>query len=351
MKTIRLLHLMKSFDIGGVERSTITYSNQLTTLIESVAIFAKEGRLNHSNIVNKNVSMFYTIGKISNPFTSLFNLIKIIAIIFKTNINVIHYHHRIYVPFIRIIKLLFPSVKIIYTHHSVFHDDKNKLIFADLKIAISESTRNDLAKYLKSNIKLIPHGIELIPNKIIDHEINTIGYVGRFHESKGIFTLLKAFKSLVTQKNGIKLVLYGEGDQFEKILNFIHTNNLQKEITICPPTIDLQCIYKNIDLLIVPSINLEGFGLVIIEAMSFSIPVIASDLESFKEVIIHEATGLIFENNNIESLKENIVRIIDDQNLRKKITSKAIGLIRTNFDANNYIKHYLDEVKRLLENN
>ena len=154
MKQIHLLQLIRSYNIGGAERSTIVYSNYLSFHIAYVSIFAQKGRFNYSNIINKNVRLFYSIGKISNPFTFLFNLILIIRIILLKKINVIHYHQRIYIPFIIILKILLPKIKFLYTHHSVFSDRLNHLIIADIYIAISNSVKNDLLKYSKSPILL-----------------------------------------------------------------------------------------------------------------------------------------------------------------------------------------------------
>lgn len=349
MRTIRLLHLIKTFDIGGVERSTITYSNQLITFVGTIAIFAQKGKLDHSNIIHKNVSMFYSFGNISNPFTTFFNLLKIIRVIVTKKINVVNYHQRIYIPFIAIIKILFPGLKIIYTHHNVFNDVLNKLIIADLKIAISKSTKEDLQKFLISNIIVLKHGLEIISHKNKnDRKFKNIGYVGRFTKVKGIFVLLEAFRDLSSINKNINLILVGEGKEQKGIIKYITQNHLETRVFIKEPTFLLSKIYEDLDCVVLPSEKHEGFGLVLAEAMSFGIPVIASDLETFKEIVMHETTGLIFKVGDVDSLKEQLMRIIDDKFIREKIIDNSIKLIETNYDIRNHIKEYLVTVNTLI---
>ena len=65
MSPIRLLQMMKKFDIGGVERSTINLSNKLADHLEYIAIFAGKGKLDHSNIITGKVNIFFSYENIA----------------------------------------------------------------------------------------------------------------------------------------------------------------------------------------------------------------------------------------------------------------------------------------------
>ncbi len=333
MDSTRLLQLIKTFDIGGVERSTINFSNQLADRIDFVGIFAQKGFFNHSNIVKNKVNQFYSIGELSNPFFFFLNLFRIIRIIINHSINIINYHQRILIPYIILIRLFFPTIKIIYSHHNVFNDYLNIFLKADVYLAFSIALKHDLKNVSKSPIVLLNHKIDIIENRSSIYEsINVIGYVGRFEKLKGVYLLLDAFVNISNMFSNLKLVMIGVGKEKSAIKKYIAQNNIVNKVIVKNPEVDLAEIYKGIDCLVVPSEKNEGFGLVIIEAMGNNIPVIASDLEPFQEIIQNNITGLLFERGNVESLIIQLQRVITDNKLRTDI-------IRNGFEyASKYFK-------------
>lgn len=336
MNNTRLLHLIKTLDVGGVERSTINVSNQLADRIEFVGIFARKGIFDHTNIVDKKVKLFYSVCDVSSPFLYIINLFAIIKIIVCNKINIINYHQRIYVLYIHIIRIIFPSVKIIYSHHNIFKDYLNKFLKADIYIAFSKASKQDLLDANKKPIVLLNHSIE-IPLRVnaLKESVNVIGFVGRFEKHKGIYLLIETFLSLLKINNDLRLILVGEGKEKYRILKYININSLQNNILVGKQEIYLEDIYKDIDCLVVPSQRHEGFGLVIIEAMAYKIPVIASDLEPFKELIQHDFNGLLFERNNINSLKTQMQRIISEKELRERLAENGFTFVSKNYTLKN----------------
>ncbi len=348
LNKIRIVHLLKNLEIGGIERSTINLSNNLTDELDLVIIWAEKGIL--SQLIKKSVKLKLILrnNRIASPFFFLYNFYRLLDIVRSQRVNVVHYHFRIFLPYVLLIKLFHPDIKVIYTHHNVFNDFITRFLYADYYIAISKVTEAELKKN-KKNCFFIKHGIELQPEKNIFKKegIKNIGYVGRFNESKGIFTLLRAFHSLTLERNDLKLFLFGEGEQKAEIVNFINKNTLNNFVYIYPPSSDLSNIYSKIDLLILPSIKLEGFGLVLIEAMSFGIPVIVSDLPVFKETITNNENGLIFERNNLYDLIMKITELIENNNLRNKIIANAKLKVMENSDLKKMCDEYIELYTKL----
>lgn len=210
LKNISLLHLMKTFDIGGVEKSTINYSNQISNRIKKVNILAFKGSFDYKNIITPKVKTYFFPYIINhNPITFFMNARVFINVLKKQKINYIHYHQRIFIIYILLVKLFYTKIKIIYTGHNVFNDFINKLLIADRFIAVSLAVKKDLVKANKKNVHLIYHGIY----KETKEEIKDIhktplnfGYVGRFIKIKGILTLLKAFKLFQEKYSQYKLI-------------------------------------------------------------------------------------------------------------------------------------------------
>lgn len=141
---IRLLHLLKSLEIGGIEKSTITYSNILVNKLDSVGIFSRKGRFTKENIIDKKVQLFSNVkGTIGLNKYFLMNLFYLIGVVRQHQINLIFYHFRIYLPFIIIIRFFFPKTKVVYIAHSCFNDLLNYLVYANNYIAISNLAERD----------------------------------------------------------------------------------------------------------------------------------------------------------------------------------------------------------------
>ncbi len=128
-------------------------------------------------------------------------------------------------------------------------------------------------------------------------------YVGRLAEVKNLQLLISVFNSLPQ----LTLEVVGFGP-LEQELKAISRGNIKFLGAI--ENEKLEVIYKRADVFILPS-SIEPWGLVIEEALNNGIPVIVSDHVGCREDLVTENTGLVFENNNAESLKQCITRVMD----------------------------------------
>lgn len=343
-ENIRLLHLIKSLDMGGIEKSTILYSNFLQEKLDFIGIYASKGFYDKSNLLNTKIKRYYPPKDVWEKRFFLKTLKHLFFIIRDEQITHLHYHHRIYIPYIFFIKQRFPKLKIIYTHHSVFNDFINHFIIADRIIALNKITEADLQKKLHSKLKLIPHGV-IIPtsngnsSQPIDR-IRNIGYVGRFDKSKGILELLDAFHKALKIKPELKLTLVGNGPLLNQILIMKNKLNLDNKLIIKNPHALEEEIYSEIDLLIMPSKNLEGFGLSVVEAMTRHIPVIVNDIPALREIVKNNFNGLVFQND----LEKKIISLVQNASLYNKLQDRAYLTVSENYNINKTVKSYFDEV-------
>lgn len=166
-----------------------------------------------------------------------------------------------------------------------------------------------------------PH-LHLVEGKYILH-------VGTFDKRKNIPFLIKAFKELIQQGHqDLKLVLVGSSN---KKMNSDATMEIQelandpalKDKIILTGYLDrgdLLTMYKNAFLYVFPSIN-EGFGLPILEAFKFQLPLLIANNTCMPEVAGNAAIG--FDPNNIADLVFQLNRIIDDASLRNELIQKG----------------------------
>jgi len=133
-------------------------------------------------------------------------------------------------------------------------------------------------------------------------------YVGNFYPHKNIERLIEAFADL---KDDYRLILLGPNDYFSrKILQMIDRLGQEKRILLRADSgcEDLVFFYKHAAALIHPSLS-EGFGLPIVEAAYHNLPIIASNIDVFKELLGNRY--LCFDPNSVDNIKNKLKEFID----------------------------------------
>jgi len=205
-------------------------------------------------------------------------------------------------------------------------------------IVPSESTKKDLIKFYgteENKIKVIHHGISSIKYQILNSKQNKkdfdILFIGRLEKRKNVTSLIKAFDifkkniqySIPSTQDNIQLTLVGKaGFEFQEIKKVIQ-KSLYKDNIILRNYIsesERNKLYQNADLFILPSFY-EGFGLPVLEAMSYDIPVICSNNSSLPEIAGDAA--LLINPNDIEKIAEAMKKVFSDNSLRNKMIEKG----------------------------
>lgn len=225
---------------------------------------------------------------------------------------------------------------------------------ADKILAISEQTKRDLIVFLgiyPEKIDVVYQGCsEIYFNQFseVEKEKVRLKYslpkdfilnVGTIEPRKNALLIVKALKNA---KIKAPLVLLGKKTSYsEKIKAFVNENKMQNQVYFLHDVdfYDLPAIYQCAKIFVYPSF-FEGFGIPIIEAYNSGVPTITSDIAIFKEVA-GNAT-LFFENNNIESLSEKLLFLLENENEQKKYIE--LGYKRADFYKGEKIATDLMEV-------
>jgi len=147
-------------------------------------------------------------------------------------------------------------------------------------------------------------------------------YAGRLSKEKGIDFLIDVFKGL--KENFLRLHIVGDGPQKEYLENLAGKS---KRI-IFYGKVDHRRIsdfYKTVDILVLPSIWYEVFGMVIIEAFSFGVIAVASDIGGIKEIIQNGHNGFLFSPKNKENLEvifRNLIYYFKEKKEELELLSK-----------------------------
>ena len=210
----------------------------------------------------------------------------------------------------------------------------------DTIISDSISTKQDCIKLLnipEKRIRVIPLAADeryrpikkkepIIQEMMNEYNIKYpfILFVGTLEKRKNVPTLIKAFYKLKKSKLEHKLVIVGgKGWKYSQIFDLIEELKLQKDVifTDYVSDEDLVKLYNTADLFVYPSLY-EGFGLPPLEAMACGCPVITSNTSSLPEVV--GDAGIMIDPYDIDSLKESMLKILTDPELREEMSRKSL---------------------------
>lgn len=219
--------------------------------------------------------------------------------------------------------------------------------------AISDSTKNDIINQYKikaGKITIIPCALNKTIFKPSGHKKNfnkKLLFVGRLVPRKNIMSLVKIMRLLVNIDKGFILSTVGEGENayVKKIKAEILKNNLQKNIIFYGKVTDnkLNKLYKSNCIFVFTSL-VEGFGLVLLEAMSKGLPVIAYNVNGVKDVIINNVSGYLVKPFDYQDFRNKILCLNKNNSIYQQMSKNALKRV-DDFSWNLSIPKLINEIK------
>ncbi|MFI5377999.1 MAG: glycosyltransferase family 4 protein [Tepidisphaerales bacterium] len=204
-----------------------------------------------------------------------------------------------------------------------------------------------------SQIQIIPNAIDPADFNITPLPVSTpahIGFIGRLDPIKRVGDLIEAIAILTDEARlqnwgrrprrplgsdpgrptgasaplfrDVVLHIFGDGPERPRLERQIGDLGLQRHVTLHGAVPRPQDALEQISVLVLPSAA-EGFGLVLIEAMAAGVPVIATDAPGIRDVVRHDHTGILVPICSPASLAFAIQRLLDDGQLRQRLTAAA----------------------------
>ena len=321
----------------------------------------KNDKTKIEEIVGCNIKIIYAASK---PFSFLSN-IEIPYLIKKNNIDIFHATHFDIPLFIVLVqcKLISTIHDIIPLKYSYVYK-KGLLKYCYFKfmfsmcvllskkiITVSEYSKKDLIEYF--NIK--PEKIVVIYNSFsgkVTHEtkrneLNNVLFVGTNFEHKNILCVVKAIKILKDKGFDVHFDIAGARRDYTNIIeDYIKENQLENNIKVWEKVSEEQLdkLYRNANLYVYPSL-VEGFGIPLLEAMSYCLPVISSNKTVMPEIV--GDAGILIEPTP-ENFAEKIEYLINNPKEIGLIVEKGLDRIRDFLPDkfNREILNFYDEVMK-----
>jgi glycosyltransferase involved in cell wall biosynthesis len=370
---MKILQLVKYYypSKGGMESVVKNLSEGLVNLDDNinVTVYANNHKRSLKSTSFSFKKLFIIIEKTSlffksQPLNFRYKLLKKLI----SESDIIHHHYPY--PNIEISLLMHKNLlankKFIITWHANIENSRwfffkrgyNFLINRILKLAdciIITSPilliQSEILKKYKDKVFEIPLSYDqslcfnALPRKFPLSRKFRILFVGKLRKYKGLNFLIDAVKDL-----DIQLSIVGSGEEEIYLTELVANYNIQNKIFFAKDlnNLQLQQIYRESDLFVLPSINeAEAFGVVQLEAMANGIPVINTKLNSgVPFVSIHEYSGLTVQPSNSIQLKNAILRILQDPVLYEKLSLNALKR-SSEFTTEKMLRNYLNVYKSI----
>lgn len=172
-------------------------------------------------------------------------------------------------------------------------------------------------------IKVIPNVTRCDHGYMSDMSSHRAICVGRFRYEKGFDRVIKAWKHVYIKHKDWTLDIFGKGNQEFQLKELIEKNGLSDVVRLNPVTKNVYAEYSKSSIFVLPS-RYEGFGLVLVEAMTCGLPCVSFDCPYGPVGIIKDKEdGLLVENGNIGALADAICWMIEHDEECKEMGRKA----------------------------
>ena len=197
----------------------------------------------------------------------------------------------------------------------------------DGRIAVSNAARSYVNRFHPGDYEIIPNGIEYdrfatpapVLEEFDDGRINLV-FVGRMEKRKGLRYLLSAYADLKWDYPELRLIVVGPGEPDDDSQRVMGERNLTDVVFAGQVSNEmLPAYYQTADIFCSPATGGESFGMVLLEAMAAGVPVVASDISGYRDVVTHGADGLLPAPSDPTALAGAIRTLIEDPDLRTQM--------------------------------
>jgi glycosyltransferase involved in cell wall biosynthesis len=188
-------------------------------------------------------------------------------------------------------------------------------------VALTEGDAQEWRE-IHSNVKVIPNMVHLNDGKMSSLNNKSVIWVGRLDYQKRPLEMVEIWKKVYPQFPDWGLDMYGEGEQLQELRHTVQQLNMN--INIHQPTEQIFDAYRYSSIFVSTSL-FEPFGLVIPEAMSCGLPVVAYDCPYGPSSILSDGSnGFLVQNNNRLAFADILCRLMADKSLRQRIGGEAL---------------------------
>lgn len=196
----------------------------------------------------------------------------------------------------------------------------------DGRIAVSRAAKRFVRQYFMAPYRVIPNGVEVerfdrsrvSPLPQFDDGRPNILFVGRPEKRKGVGFLLRAYPLVKAEFPEARFIVVGAGNWEDSPYRAYIERHGMRDIVVVGRVseTELPRYYRSADVLCSPATQGESFGIVLLEGMAAGVPIVASDIEGYRQVVTDEHEALLVPPRDERALAEALCRLLQDRALR-----------------------------------
>ncbi len=357
-KQITVLRIQSRICIGGPAIHTEILSKYLpaeryrTILLGGAVDDGEKSKFDDLKNQHIDIRIIDEMRRVTNPLNDLKAIWKIYRIIRQEKPSIVHTHTAKAGTVGRLAALLAGVPIIIHTFHGHTFDgyfsrsltfffkkiEQALAIFSTRIIAISPKQKYDLTEKYRiappHKVDVIRLGFELERLQHVQKSATwrttlgirdsdfILGIVGRLVPIKNIAMGIEVVQRLHEHKKAYHLCIIGDGPERHSLEQLSLAKGLNGYVHFLGWKTDIEEIYRNIDILLLTSIN-EGTPVAIVEAMACGVPVVATDVGGVADMIRHGQNGLLVRSGETRDMAEKIKLLMSQPGLAHLLTENA----------------------------
>ena len=366
---MKILQINSAKNWGGGEVYTINLCQKLITKGYNVTLACRPGSSIKQIALREGITLLEALLTGAVDFRSALKLSQYCR---KNEIDIVHVHLARDYWIARYIKIMLPSIHLIFTRHllkpiksSILHKWLFKKV--DKIIAVSDAVKESLLcqKLLDSKrIITVYNGINvnrfaLASSGVIRKEygfakdLKLVGMVGQVSPHKGSDLFIKSAALVSNLYSNARFLLVGDdfknGKYIEELRQMSLNLGIEEKVFFLGLRNDIPEIMKDLDIFVLASKN-EPFGLVITEAMAAGTPVIATNAGGAKEIILNNKTGLLVGSDQPASLANAIGILLENEYLAQTFEEAGQKRAFEKFDLDRMVEEIIAVYSEILEN-
>ena len=350
--TILMLHLQH----GGIEKQTIALANELSKKYDVEIVSTYSMLSEPAYTVNQAVKIKYLYDgkpnrdeikhaiRSKNPISILKQGFKAIKILYLKKNLMIKEIKKLTCDYVLSTRIEYAEMLSKYSPQGVttmtqehLHDDSEKYVNRakkacsnlDYLLVLCDGSRENFSRWLADNKRIeivqIPNILEKIPEETAELNGNRLVSAGRLHPVKNFETLISVFDLVKKKIPTATLTIVGGGDEFGKLDAQVKELGLEKcvKITGMVSSEEVTANMLASDLYVMTS-HTECFPMVLLEASSVGLPLVAFDVPvGPRSIIINGENGNLIEYQNKELMAEKIISLLENRNTLKEYGKTA----------------------------
>lgn len=192
-----------------------------------------------------------------------------------------------------------------------------------VKIAVSQAAADVAGSRVGGSFEIVPNGVDV--GRFATASAADLGpgtkllFVGRLDERKGFPTAVRAFAVLADEMPGLRLVVAGDGPDRGAVEGLEASTRARVRMLGAVPNVDLPPISVACDVYLGTAVGGESFGVVLVEAMAANLPVVASDIGGYREVVRPGVDAIVVPPRDEVALADAIRRVLTDDGLAARL--------------------------------